>query len=213
MTDKRLRILRYCIAFLTAAAVAFLYPGLPEQIPTNWGFNGEVSYSSKNTIWIITVILILLAFLYDFLPYIDPRRRNYLKFGKIYDFLGVALQFFLAVMIGIILCESYYPGRIETFRVIFVMIALLFLLIGNYLPKIQSNFYMGIKTPWTLSSDEVWRKTHRLAGKLYVGCGILLFPSAAFLPSAAAGTVLFVLAIGSSLIVTLASYLWWKKLE
>ena len=91
------------------------------------------------------------------------------------------------------------------------MLAVMFLLIGNYLPKVQSNFYMGIKTPWTLSSDEVWRKTHRLGGKLYAACGILILLSALLLPASASGVILLILVIGSTLVITLASWLWWQK--
>lgn len=210
MKDKRLRILNYGIALVMLVVVAVLYPSLPDQIPTSWEFDGTVSYGGKHTIWMLAGMLVLFAFMYDFLPYIDPRKRNYLKFGRIYDFFCVGMQIFLAVTTGIVLSESYYPGRIQAPKVVFVMLSLLFVLVGNYLPKIQSNFYMGIKTPWTLSSDEVWRKTHRFAGKLYVACGILTLLSTLLLPASMAGGVLLVLVLGSTVVVTLASYLWWR---
>ena len=213
MKDKRLRILNYGIAFVTAAVVAVLYPKLPDQIPTNWGFDGDVTYGSKNTIWIITGMLVLFAFMYDILPHIDPRKKNYQKFGRIYDFFGVGLQIFLAAMVGIIISESYHPGRIQTGKVILIAMSLLFVLIGNYMPKIQSNFYMGIKNPWTLSSDEVWRKTHRLAGRMYVGSGVLTLIAALFLPMHVAGMVLLVVVLGASVVIMAASYLWWRKDE
>lgn len=213
MKDKRLRILNYGIALVMLLVVAVLYPGLPDQIPTSWGFDGNVTYDSRNTIWIITGMLVLFAVMYDILPYIDPRKKNYQKFGRIYDFFCVGLQVFLAAMIGIILSESYHPGRIQTGRVILILISLLFVLLGNYMPKIQSNFYMGIKNPWTLSSDEVWRKTHRLAGKMYVASGILAFLAAILLPMPVAGGVLLVLVLGASVVSMGASYFWWRKDE
>lgn len=212
MKDKRLRMINYGIAFVMLIVVAFLYPKLPDQIPTQWQFNGSVNYGSKSNIWMIAGMLVLFAFMYDYLPYIDPRRRNYLKFGKIYDLVCTGLQIFLAITTGIILSESFYPGRIATVKVIFSLLALLFILIGNYMPKIQSNFYMGIKNPWTLSSDEVWRKTHRFAGKLYVGSGVITLISAFLLPAEVAGGILLALILGSTGIVYLASYLWWRKL-
>lgn len=79
------------------------------------------------------------------------------------------------------------------------------------MPKIQSNFYMGIKNPWTLSSDQVWRKTHRLGGKLYAGCGILTMLSALLFSDQFTGIMLMVLVIGSTLIISLASWLWWRN--
>lgn len=213
MKDKRLRIFNYGIALVMLIVVAALYPRLPEQIPTSWQFDGGVEYGSKGSIWIITGMLVLFAFMFDFMPYIDPRKKNYQKFGRVYDFFCVGLQIFLSITIGIIISESLFPGKIPTAKVVFVMLALIFILLGNYMPKIQSNFYMGIKTPWTLSSDEVWRKTHRLAGKLYMGSGILTLVSVFLLPMSVAGVVLMVLILGSSAVVGVASYVWWRKWE
>lgn len=213
MKDKKLRIVNYGIAIFMLVVIAILYPRLPEQIPTQWQFNGTPNYSPKKEIWVIGGMFVIFAFLFDYLPYIDPRRKNYQKFGRIYDFFCVGIQIFLAIMAGIMLSESFYPGRIQAVKVIFALLSLLFLLAGNYLPKLQSNFYMGIKTPWTLSNDEVWRKTHRLAGKLYVGCGILTLISDFLFPVPVAGSILFMLILGSTAVVTLASYLWWRQIE
>lgn len=211
MKDRRLRILNYGIAFVMVVAVTVLYPGLPDQIPTSWGFDGNVTYDSKNTIWMITGMLVLFAFMFDILPHIDPRKKNYQKFGRIYDFFAVGLQLFLSAMIGIIISESHHPGRIQTGKVVLIAFSIMFVLLGNYMPKIQSNFYMGIKTPWTLASDEVWRKTHRFAGKLYVCSGGLTLLASLLLPASVAGWILMALVLGTSVVVMLASYLWWRE--
>lgn len=211
MKNKTLRILNYSIAFLVCLAVAFIYPKLPDRIPTRWGFNGAVSYDSKSTIWIIAAMLPCFAFLFDLAPHIDPRRNNYQKFDRFYDGFCVGMQLFLSVVIGIIIRESFFPGQIRAAKVILLMVSVMLLLIGNYLPKVQSNFYMGIKTPWTLSSDKVWRKTHRLGGRLYAGCGLLSLLAVLILPENMAGITLLTLVIGSTVAVTIASWLWWKK--
>lgn len=211
MKNKNLRILNYMIAATVLFAVACLYHRLPDQIPTNWNINGIPGYSSRKTIWLISGMLPLFAVLFDVMPHMDPRQDNYQKFDRFYDGFCVGIQLFLAIVTGIILRESFFPGRLHISRIIFLLLSVMFLLIGNYMPKIQSNFYMGIKTPWTLSSDEVWRKTHRLGGKLYVGCGILTMLSAFLLPDRFTGIILVVLVLGSSIIVTFASWLWWRK--
>ncbi|MCI9282785.1 MAG: DUF1648 domain-containing protein [Lachnospiraceae bacterium] len=211
MKNKKLRIINYLIVVTVLAAVTVIYPRLPEQIPTNWGFDGTITYGAKYNIWIIVGMLPLFAVLFDVLPHIDPRRSNYQKFSRFYDGFCIGFQLFLTVVIGIIISESLFPGRLHTGKIIFFLLSLMFLLIGNYLPKIQSNFYMGIKTPWTLSSDDVWRKTHRLGGKLYAACGILTLLSTLFLPFYISGIVLLVLVFGSTLAVTLASWIWWRK--
>ncbi len=211
MKNKKLRILNYVIAAAVLLTVMLLYPSLPEQIPTNWGFNGITHYSSRNTIWFIAGMLPLFAVLFDVMPHLDPRQKNYQKFSRFYDGFCVGMQLFLTVFTGIILRESFFPGQIHTARIIFFMLSVMFLLIGNYMPKIQSNFYMGIKNPWTLSSDQVWRKTHRLGGKLYAGCGILTMLSALLFSDQFTGIMLMVLVIGSTLIISLASWLWWRN--
>lgn len=212
MKDRKLRIINYAIPLLTLLCVGFIYPHLPGQIPTQWGVDGHVSYGPKRTIWFIAGMLILFAFLFDHLPQIDPRRKNYQKFGAIYDYFCVCMQVFLMVTVGIIVSESFYPGRINVGKIIMLMLSVLFLCIGNYMPKIQSNFFMGIKTPWTLCNEDVWRRTHRLGGRLYVGSGIISLLAALFLPMQLAAGILMVLVLGSSAAVYLASYLWWRKM-
>lgn len=80
MKSKKLRILNYTLAAIGILITAAVYSRLPEQIPTNWGFNGTVTYSPKSRIWLCCGLLPLMAFLFDYLPQIDPRRRNYVKF-------------------------------------------------------------------------------------------------------------------------------------
>lgn len=210
MKNKKLRIANYTIALVTLAVIACVYPSLPSQIPTQWGFDGHVSYGPKYNIWMLGGMIVLFAFLFDYLPKIDPKRKNYQKFGQIYDIYCVGIQVFLAITTGIILSESFSPGRINAPKIVLLMLAVLFLCLGNSLPKIQSNFFMGIKTPWTLSNEDVWRRTHRLAGKLYVGCGIILLASTPLLPLKVTAVLLVVLVLGSSIAVFLASYLWWR---
>lgn len=213
MKNKKLRIANYVIALLTLLVIGCLYPHLPSQIPTNWGFDGHISYGPKSTIWTMGGLFLLLAFLFDFMPRIDPRKKNYQKFGQIYDIFCVGMQVFMAITAGIILSESFHPGRINAPKIILLMLSVLFLCIGNSLPKIQSNFFMGIKTPWTLSSEDIWRKTHRLAGRLYVACGIMILVSTLFLPIKVTAVLLLVSVLGSSIGVCLASYLWWRGLN
>lgn len=212
MKNKKLRAINYGISLLVLIGILFIYPHLPAEIPTQWGFDGHVSYGPKRTIWTITGMLVCFSFLYDYLPYIDPRRKNYQKFGAVYDYFCVGMQVFLTITVGIIVSESFHPGRINASKIVLLMLSILFLCIGNFMPKIQSNFFMGIKTPWTLSNEDIWRKTHRLGGKLYVGSGIIILLSALFLPMQITVVILMVLVFGSTAAVYIASYLWWRRL-
>lgn len=211
MKNHKLRIANYVLAICNLGLAAVLYPALPDQIPMNWGADGTVSYSAKSQLFLMCGMALLIAFLFDILPKIDPRRKNYQKFGPYYDGFCIFMQIFLLAMTGIVLTESFRPGTISVPVVVMIGVGILFLFIGNMLPKVKSNFYMGIKTPWALSNDEVWRKTHRLAGKCFFLSGLIMIISA-FLPNQ---KLIFWLTmacvLAACLIPTVMSYVWWKQ--
>ncbi len=212
MKNRKLHILTYLLAIGSLLIAAILYPSLPDEIPTNWSFNGTVSYSGKITIFHICGMGILIAILMDLLPKIDPRRKNYLKFNKYYDIFCVFLQVFLLMMNLMILTESYRPGTLSVPTITMISIGLLLLIIGNMMPKFKSNFYFGIKTPWTLSSEEVWYKTHRLGGKCFflIGLFLIICPLLPLKPTLIYTLTLLSL-LPACLIPTIMSYLWWRQ--
>lgn len=211
MKNRKLRVACYILAVCNLLLAAALYPSLPDMIPMNWSTNGTVAYNDKIQIFFMSGMGLLMAILFDVLPHIDPRRKNYQKFGPYYDSFCVFMQVFLLLMTGVILTESFRPGTLSVPMITMLCVGALFLFIGNILPKIKSNFYMGIKTPWALSSDEVWRKTHRLGGKCFFLCGIVMV-ICAFLPSQKFSAIFgfaFVLAV--CMIPTVMSYVWWRQ--
>ncbi|MDE7320936.1 MAG: SdpI family protein [Lachnospiraceae bacterium] len=209
MKNRKLRILTYLLALAGILLTAVLYPILPEQIPTHWNMDGTVTYGSRYTIFITAGMGILFAVLFDILPKIDPRRKNYEKFGSFYDLFCVLMEIFMLMINGVIITETLHPGTLSVPMFISLSIGILFVVIGNFMPKFKSNFYMGIKTPWTLSSDEVWRKTHRLGGRCFFLSG-LLFIICAFLPE-----ILISLCVIAALIACfipgLMSWIWWRQ--
>lgn len=211
MKNRKLRIVNYLLSLGGVLLTAFCYPSLPEQIPMHWNIDGSVTYNSKGQIFLMCGMAVFFAFMVDVLPKIDPRRKNYRKFDAYYDSFCVIMQIFMLAMNGIILLESFRPGTVSVPMVTMTGVGILFLFIGNILPKIKSNFYMGIKTPWALSSDEVWRKTHRLGGKCFFLAGLFMLISA-FLPSRKSvylGTFLCVMT--ACILPGIMSYIWWKR--
>lgn len=211
MSNKKFRFFTYALAALNLLLAAIFYPSLPGQIPMHWDFHGNVTLNDKYQIFVMCGMALLFAILFDALPHVDPRKKNYQKFSPYYDGFCLVMQIFLLVMTGVILTESFRPGTLSVPMITMIGVGLLFLFLGNLMPKVKSNFYMGIKTPWTLSSEEVWRKTHRLGGKCFFLCG-LIFLLCAFLPSQRAAwwiTMSCVLIL--CLIPALMSYLWWRK--
>lgn len=211
MKNKKLRFLCYFLAVLGVVVTALLYTSLPELIPTQWGIDGSATLSPKSRIWTACGMLPLFAVLFDFVPHIDPKKKNYVKFSGYYDGFCVFLQLFLLLMLAITLCESLYPGRISVGRVVMVVLGCLFLFIGNMLPKIKSNFYMGIKTPWAISDEENWYKTHRLAGKTMFSAGAVTILIGWFLPLKVCHFLLLGLISLAVLIPIFMSFIWWRQ--
>lgn len=212
MKNRRLQVLFWVLALLPALAAAVLYRFLPEQIPMHWSLGGEVEYSGKGEFLIMTLLSPALAALLFFLPRIDPRKRNYVKFQSYYDGFCIFMMLFLLVVDAIVVSESFFPGRISVGRVITVLVAILFLFLGNIMPKIKPNFYMGFKTPWTLSNSDVWMRTHRLGGLLFFVSGLVMLPLCFVLGESAMFITLMVLIGVSAILPIVMSLIWYLKL-
>lgn len=211
MKNLKLRILCYAVAVCNLLLAAVFYLKLPDRIPMHWAMDGTVTYHPRHELFLMCGMGLLFALLFDLLPRIDPRRGNYQRFGTYYDGFCVVIQFFLLSMTAVILTESFRPGSVSVSTVVRLGVGLLLIFIGNMMPKFKSNFYCGIKTPWTLSSEEVWRKTHRLGGKCFFAAGLVMALSI-LLP---APRTAFNLSIAAVLLAALApgvmSYVWWRR--
>ncbi len=153
---------------------AYFYPSLPDKVPTHWNASGEVNgYGSKLFgAFGLPGISLGTYLMYLLLPYIDPKRKNYADFKSTYQFLKyLIIIFFLGLEVMTLLIASGVIVNKPIF--IQLMISLLFILIGNVMGRFKHNYFVGVRTPWTLANEEVWRKTHRLAAPLWVLGGII----------------------------------------
>lgn len=173
------------VFLLILCVLAFLghmlvYPSFPEMVPTHWGFDGEVNgYSTKSTTIFLALLPLILTILFPIIPKIDPRGKNYAKHEKAYDIFRFVLILFLIAMVGLTDAAILgYPIAIN--RVIPVCLGIIFVIIGNYMPQIRNNYTLGIKTPWTLENEWVWRKTHLMGGIVFCIMGILFILSGIF---------------------------------
>lgn len=203
----------WAVSVLPVILAAAVYSKLPSQIPTNWGFDGHVSYGSKSTLWMIAGMSPLMAVLFHVLPYIDPKRKNYLKFQDVYQSFQLFFQIFMLIIVGIVVTESFRPGTVHVATVVSAMCGILFMFIGNIMPKFRQNFFCGFRTPWALSNETVWNKTHRLGGRLMFIAGLLGF-AGAFLPwDWAKMAMLLVPTMAAVVIPYIMSYIWFRKLQ
>jgi uncharacterized membrane protein len=108
------------------------------------------------------------------LPWLSPRGFRVESFRKVYEYLMALVVVLFGYIHGVILVGSLVPG-VNVARLLFGGLFLFFALLGNVLGKVRRNFWMGIRTPWTLASDAVWEGTHRLGAWLFVACGVAGF--------------------------------------
>lgn len=200
------------LIILTAVAISiFSYKLLPEQVITHWNMYGEPDgWSSKNFhAFFFPGLLVFIYLLMNILPKIDPKRQRYQEFFNIYLIIrNLMLSTFLVVFIGATLSNLGY--NINIGGLVGATIGVLFIIMGNYLGKIKRNWFVGIKNPWTLSSENVWNNTHRLGEKLFVLWGLSIIALPWLAPQASMWVLLggALILIGS---VTLYSYLLYKQ--
>ena len=208
---SKMQIFAWVLSVAPMLLVAALYARLPAQVPMHWDFGGAVRYDDKWQLWIVAALPLVFAVMFPLLPKLDPKRRNYDKFRASYDLFQVLMMLFLLAMVGLVLTESLRPGTLNVAMAVCIGCGLLFTVLGNMMPKFRMNWFCGIRTPWTISSETVWRRTHRVGGRMFFASGLIAI-AGAFVPNdmvrlvSVAGPVL-----ASSLIVSVLSYRWYQQ--
>lgn len=199
------------VAALAAAVSIWAYPHLPETVATHWNLRGVPDgYSSRFwAVALMPLVMLGLTGLFSVLPKLDPRRENYAKFLDSYWLIANAILVFMGVAHVLILANGLgYSVQVD--RLLPLGVGLLFAFLGNYLTRIEPNWFIGIRTPWTLSSDAVWRKTHRTGGWLFVIGGIVI-AAGAFAPRGAFVPLFVVTIVIVTLIPVVQSYVLWRR--
>jgi uncharacterized membrane protein len=165
-------------AAMWAFALA-VYARLPARVPTHWDLHGQVNgWMARpwGAVMLPLAATLLLGVLW-LLPRIDPRRANIEHSRESWRLLVNLILLFLAALEATTL--GYALGwPVDADRVIIANVGLLLAAIGNYLPRLRSNWFMGIRTPWTMDNERVWRATHRVGGRTFVAGGLVMALSA-----------------------------------
>ena len=210
MKNKRSQGILWVAAILPLIMEATVWTRLPEQVPLNWGFDGTISYGGRAILWGLAVINPLIVLLMTFAPRVDPREENYQKFKGPYSALCLAVVLLMDAVMLITLAESLRPGTVNVYVMVQLMVAVLMMVIGNMMPKFRQTWFCGIKNAWTLSSERVWTRTHRLGGRLYFAAGAAMVVGAFFPPRV--GFVLMVtVTVAVTLVATVMSYVWFRQ--
>ena len=208
---KLLRSVTWALAAVPPVLLALCWGALPERVPVHWGLHGEVTYGEPWQLIVPALLPLLLLALLRLLPRLDPRRKSYARFQREYAVFALALTLFLLALNVLSLVEALRPGTVAMGRAVLVGVGLLFAWIGDLLPRVKSNFFMGFKTPWTLSDPDVWNRTNRLGGILMFALGAALVPCALLLPETACLAVVLGGTAVVVLVPTVLSYVWYRQ--
>lgn len=201
-------ILLIILSLLPLAVTLILWPSLPEKIPVHFGISGNIDgLGTKYTSLIIPLLAVLATLL--FILHKNIKRPDY----KPYSIILFSLICFVNSITLINLYVSFNPSNYNTGNIRNAAFCIIFIIIGNFLPKIRKNNTLGIRVPWTLKSDAVWNKTHRLSGFIWVIIGCIMLPVCFFAKAAYAYNIMFISFTISIVIPIIYSYVIYKKLQ
>lgn len=209
--SRRYLALGILMILAALAATIVYYPELPAVVPLHWNIEGGIDgYGPR---WMVPLLgpgamgVILLLGLA--LPSLSPRRFEISSFAPTYSYVIAVLVAMFGYLYALLLMAALGRG-LSLPRALPGGLFLLLVLIGNPLGKVRRNFFLGVRTPWTLASERVWYATHRLAAKLMVASGV------AGLLAVAAGAphwLLLALSVGWAMVSVLYSLMFYKRLQ
>ncbi len=193
--------------------LAYVWKNLPEKVPMHWNIHGEINrWGSKQELILIPILLPLLIYIiFLFVPLIDPKKQLG-KMGRKYHSFKFIMTLFMSVLALFII----YIVKEQSFsnpNFIFISIGLLFAVVGNFLKTIRPNYFIGIRTPWTLENQNVWKDTHLMAGKLWFVGGLSIVFFSLVLDKTIASKIFLFITIAIVIIPILYSYFKFKKIS
>src|SRR5438128_8547500 len=199
------------VVALAFAVSVWAYPGLPDRVATHWGLSGEPNGYSSRLVAVFGVPLLMVGLyaLFRLAPRIDPRHTNYERFIDSCWLIVNAVVLFLGGVHALIVANGL-GHRVVVSTVVPLGLGVLFMFFGNYLRRVQPHWFLGIRTPWTLSSDVVWRKAHRTGGWAFFLGGLAIAATVVLPPSVAAPIIAGAFAAIVAIPVV-QSYVLWKR--
>jgi uncharacterized membrane protein len=211
MTTKTTSIFTLAMIVLALLAGAALWNQLPDQMASHWNSNDQVDgYISRFWgVFLMPLITLGMLVLFLVLPGIDPLKANIAQFRESFNLFIVVIVAFMLYVHGLTLAWSLGYNDFKMSAAMLPFMGVLFIAIGFMLRKAKRNFFIGIRTPWTLSSDSVWDKTHQLGSILFMASGAFAILGG-FFGGMTAFWLMFVPLIGSSLFLVVYSYVLYR---
>lgn len=209
--NKKKLIITSIIILMPIIIGLILWNQLPDKLPTHWNAAGEVDgWSSK-----VFAVFGLPGFLFAvhwvclLASSADPKKQNIE--GKVLNIVFWVCPV-ISVLGAVLIYGTAFGMEIRVEKIMPSLVGVVFIVVGNYLPKCKQSYTVGIKLPWTLNDEENWNRTHRLGGKLWVACGFLFIVSM-FLPNKFMIVTTLVVITVSVLVPTVYSYLIFREKE
>ncbi len=179
---------------------------------SHWDINDQVNGTMPKVwgVFLLPLISLALFLLFLLIPEIDPLKKNIAKFRDLFNLFIVFMTLFLMYVYGLSIAWNLGFTHFKMSKSLLPAIGLLFILIGYMLRRAKRNFFIGIRTPWTLSSDAVWNETHRVGSWLFVASGIIAFIGA-FFGGVIALWFIFVPLIASTIFLVVYSYVLYQR--
>jgi len=161
---------------LPFVVIAYYWNSLPTEIPMHWNFQGEVDRTSDSplAIFILPLCNIAVFFILLLIPVLDPKQMTDYFRKTLTIITTVTIGFMSILSILIVLLTVGIIKEMNMGGLFQIILPITFLLMGNYFGKIRPNYFLGIRTPWTLEYEDIWVETHRMAGKLWVGASLVM---------------------------------------
>lgn len=202
------------LIMISAATLAglLLWNQLPDQMASHWNVNDQVDgYMSKFWgVFLLPLITLAMLALFLVIPAIDPLKANIAKFREVFNLFIVLIVAFMVYVYGLTLAWSLGYTGFKMSGAMLPAIGLLFIFAGFMMRQAKRNFFIGIRTPWTLSSDTVWHKTHQLGAVLFMISGVLAFIGGIF-GGMTAFWLMFIPVIGSTIFLLVYSYVLYQR--
>lgn len=210
MNHRITEVLTWVMILVPFIFIALFWNQFPDKIPTHWNIKGEPdSYGSKT--WGLFILPLTNLFIYGLfrvIPRIDPKKANHALFSGKRKAMQLMLHTFMTVIFFLTALASlgfeFNIGRIVILGVILLMMG-----IGNYMSNIRQNYFIGVRTPWTLENEDVWRETHRFTAKLWVAASLVALVG--FISNLFPDWTLIIYIVIISVIPIAYSYLIFKK--
>lgn len=206
---KWMMLITSVVILLPILGGILLWDKLPEQVPFHWNIQGQVDSWVSRPVAVFVMPFVLLGFqwLCFFITQLDPKQKE-----KPHKLMGLVLWIIpvMNLLLNVMVYLTALNRRVDVSVIIPLFFGALFVAIGNYMPKCEPSYTIGIKLPWTLEDEQNWNATHRLAGKLWVAGGLLIMVCTLLSPVIAFATMMGILLVMLA-IPTVYSYQYYKK--